>query len=107
MPVAGREGANGSLRIVVRAQPEQREVEGGGPAFGSFDEQLDVVALEWEPLLVDEEGVGFCRRERQVVGAHFAEEASAAQTGERDRGVVAAGDEQSCVRRKPLDGTLD
>ena len=78
-------------------------MQSGNPTFGARFERGDVCCREVEAHDLVEKIGGFVRCEAQVGGAQFGQLAPGAQPGQRERRILAAGNDQPELRRQMID----
>ena len=101
--VAPGEAADQPSGVGGVAQRERHELQRRDPAVGAFGQPRDVVAVEGEPVEVDEEGAGLGEVEPQGVGVDLGELAAHGQARERQAGPGAAGEDQRQVGRREVE----
>ena len=91
------------MKLAVSARPciEMRgQLQAGNPAFGAGFQRGDVVRGEVQAHHLVEELGGFGGGEAQVGGAQLGQLAPGAQPGQRQRRILAGGDDQVHLRRQ-------
>ena len=100
--VAAGEVADQSGGIGGVAQRQRHELQGRDPAVRALGEPRDVVALQRQPVEVDEERAGLVDVEAQRRGVDLGQLAADPQPGERQARAGAAGEDQRHVGRREV-----
>ena len=98
---------HGRNRVVERLEPESGQHEGGGPALGALDEDLDLLDTDLQPALVHEELASFGRRQCELVRTDLVQRAPRARRCEPQRRIGARRSDHAHVRRQVLERVVD